>query len=113
MRGPFDLGGVNALDLLGILLLVAAAVLVLRRGGATAWAQRTAGGLALLAAARVAGLGVNQWLVRSGSTSLYERIQMISWLNAGIWVLTTAGLVLLVLGAMTSRAPSGRPAQAG
>lgn len=106
MLGPFDVRGVNLLEVLGVVLLAGATVGVLGRGGRAPWALRAGAGLALLAVSRFGTLLVSQWVVRSGGMSVHERIRVASWLGAGVWLLSTAGIGLLVLAVLTQR---GRP----
>jgi len=103
MLGQFDIRGVNVLDVLSIALVVGAAVLVLARGRRAAWAVRAAVGLGLLALARFGGILALQWLLWERQTAMVEKARAYAWMQAALWLVTTGGIVLLVVAVLTQR----------
>ena len=110
MLGQFDIRGVNVLDGLSILLFLGAAGAVLSRGRGTAWATRAAAGLGLLALARFGGMLALQWMLWDAGTPLALKARTYGWVQGGLWLVNTTGLVLLVLAVLKGRAPQA-PAQ--
>jgi hypothetical protein len=103
MLGQFDVRGVNVLDVLSIALFAGAAVLVLARGRRAAWAVRAAVGLGLLALARFGGILALQWLLWERQTAMVEKVRTYGWMQASLWLVTTGGIVLLVVAVLTQR----------
>jgi hypothetical protein len=111
MLGQFDIHGVNVLDVLSIALFVGAAALVLARGRGAPWAVRAAAGLGLLALARFGGILALQWLLWSRGTGIVEKSRLYSYVQAGLWLVGTAGLALLVVAVLSQRRePAARAA---
>ena len=106
---PFDVRGVNVLDVATMVALVVAAAVVLARGRAAAWSVLGGVGFGLLALTRLANLLVFQWLVRSGGAPVYDRVRTVQWLNGGVALLGTIGLGLLLAAVLVGRS---RPAAA-
>lgn len=104
--GQFDIRGVNVLDVVVIVLLLGAARVVLTRGRGATWAARAAAGLGLLALTRLGGVLAFQWLLWEQEGPLIERARLYSWIQAGLSLANTVGLVLLVVAVLTGRRTS-------
>jgi len=103
MLNPFEIGSVNVLEVVTVALLAGAAALVLSRGRNARWARRAAAGVGLLALSRLLGILALQWLLWERQTAMVEKVRAYSWMQAGLWLLSTAGLVLLVVAVLTQR----------
>ena len=103
MLGQLDIRGVDVLDVLIILLLLGAVGAVLSRGRRTAWAARAAAGLGLLALARFGGMVALQWFLWDAGAPVTAKIRTYGWIQGGLWLISTAGLVLLVAAVLTGR----------
>ena len=103
MLGEFDIQGVNVLDMLSVALFLGAGALVLARGRGAAWALRAAAGLGLLALARLGGILALQWLLWSRGVGIVEKSRVYSYVQAGLWVVSTVGLALLVVAVLSQR----------
>src|SRR6476661_2660565 len=103
MLNPFEIGSVNVLEVVTVALLAGAAALVLSRGRNARWARRAAAGVGLLALSRLLGILALQWLLWERQTAMVEKVRAYSWVQAGLWLLSTAGLVLLVVAVLTQR----------
>jgi hypothetical protein len=103
MLNPFDIRGVNVLDVLTVALLVGAAALVLARGRGARWARRAAAGIGLLALSRLLAIVALQWLLWERQTGMVEKVRAYSWMQACLCLLGTTGLVVLVVAVLTQR----------
>ena len=102
MQGLFDIAGVSILTVLTVVGLLAAAVVVRRRGRGTSWSKWAAGGFLLLVAARVCGIVATQWFLHSDLPA-YRRVHGMQVFDLAGWLFSTAGLAMLVVAVLSER----------
>ena len=106
MLGVFGFQGVSILELLTIAGLLAATSVVVWRGGGDRWAQWGAVGFGLLAVSRICGLVTTQWFLHADSP-IYQRVHGLQLFTAGQWLVSSAGLVALLVAVLSQRATAG------
>lgn len=106
LLGLFGIEGVSVLTELTIVGLLGAAYVVRKRGGGERWARWGGRGFGLLAIERVCSIVTTQWLLHS-SLPMYYRVRRMEIFTLAEWLISVAGLALLVAAVLVGRGTPG------